>query len=257
MIRWITLCCSRLGKRDLNQDFASTTTLSFHGRRVEVLVLCDGVGGIPGSELCARRVGEAIGVMIKNYLKSRRSRRSLDHNDAKILKIHLENLSIDPTPAGSATTIAIGIFERTQRSGKSGIIALWAGDTRIHLIEQRGRSYQLTTDHHDEEGRLTSYIRNDGRLSGGLGAKFFSSESPCALYATTDGVHESCRLDELAAFVMYCVYHQTKSHEVFSENIERFLGENVSDNFSAAVIYRLLRKTRAKKISDAIKHREA
>jgi hypothetical protein len=254
--RWITLSCSCLGKRELNQDFVSTGTFFLRGRRVEVIVLCDGVGGISGSDLCAKRVGEAAIRIVENYLRSRRSRRTLASIDAKALKLRLEKLSIDPAPLGSATTIAVGVLERTQRSGKSGIIALWAGDTRIHLIEKDGCNYPLTIDHHDEEGRLTSYIRNDGTLFGRLDVNFFSSAAPFILYGTTDGVHESCRLGELVSFFLYCAYHKTRSSQVFSENLARFLSKNMSDNFSAAVVYQLMRRERVKKLFDALKLEE-
>ena len=123
------------------------------------------------------------------------------------------------------------------------MVTAWVGDSHIYLFEIDRSGKQLTSEHHDEEGRLTRYITGDGLIHGGLEIQHVISDSPYAVCLTTDGVHEKCQPDELYNFLLFCVDHRVTSNGHFSEAMTLFLGDNIDDNYSAVLLYHPLSST--------------
>lgn len=237
MTKWIKTLCSEVGKKKENQDFVAARSFRSHRRKIDVLIVCDGVGGHLGGSQCSKAIGEAVLGVVEKYLSRRKSGRSLDKEDANLLGQRLASLPITNAPKDSATTLALALFDR--KNGKSGhsIVTAWVGDSHVYLFEIADAGKQLTSDHHDEEGRLTRYITGDGRVHGGLEIRHFTANSPYGICLTTDGVHEKCQLSELYNFLLFCIDHRVTSDGRFSEAMTLFLGDNIDDNYSAVLLY--------------------
>lgn len=206
--------------------------------QITALVACDGVGSRPNSSVCARAVGEAALRRVRLHLQHRPPGNVLSPRDAEQLKQQLQTLTLNHVSPTSATTFVMILFDHRRTRSGYNLIVLWAGDSRIHLLDMAGQTQQLTTDHHDEDGRLTAYFSGDGRVLGTLDTRHYVVEgSPLAICATTDGVHEHCQPQELCEFLLYCVQHQVRGEEQFSAWLSGFLNENISDNYSAALLY--------------------
>lgn len=239
MARWIRLASSKSGERHRNEDVVATHTIPRRGGGIDVIAVCDGVGSRPEALECAQSVAQAAVRRTTKYLAAR-GHGALKPEDARILRDLLSRIRVRGISKESATTLTLVLFERKPHRAGYGGLAIWAGDTRASLLEASGKLQSLTRDHHDEEGRLTCYVMGTGRVFGSLEHSFFSSGSPCVLYVTTDGVHERCSLDELRSLGLYCMDHGVRSDKVFSKILTQFLAENISDNFSAVIVYRLL-----------------
>lgn len=245
-MRWTQITCSLAGDRASNED--SVWTHSFRRGSLYIGVVCDGVGGRPAGADCAKAVGEAILLCTIRYLENRSAGR-LNRSDVESLKrkfFRVRIRKIPEIPEESATTLAIAIFEGRSRKSEYRSIVLWSGDTRVSMLESSGQLRQITRDHHDSEGRLTSYVDGKGRFKGQLEGVFTSSPMPCALSITTDGIHERCTPSEWARFLLYCAEHRIRSSSRLARDLTTFLGENVSDNYSAAILHRTVHEDEAR-----------
>lgn len=238
MRRWVQLDSSSLGNRAGNEDIVMVSTCRYSKKRVSVLIACDGVGGRPGGGKCAKAISLAVRVVVERYLRKRRSARALDGEDAKRLTLRLHHLWIRGIDDASATTLALVLFDRCERKKGYKIITIWAGDSRAYLIDSKGELRKLTNDHHDAEGRLTSFFTGDGRAHGEIGSLCVTLKGfPCVICITTDGVHESCTPDELKNFLLYCVNQGIRTREDLTIELSNFLRYNLSDNYSMILFY--------------------
>lgn len=242
-----TVSTSNRGRKATNEDFVKTFNYDgFTHKRFTVLIACDGVGGEPGGQTCARAVGKAVLYRVRQYLLKRGVRKyALTLEDAKALAQNLQVLNIESPREGSATTLSLLLLVRRsdreeEKRGGRNVIAIWAGDSRSYLLSRSGDSYQLTDDHHDSEGRVTAFYRGDGRVYGDLGVVQQRVDGLCAACTTTDGVHDYCTEDELYHFLLYSIDQQLQTSDRLSEELTHFLQENLSDNYSMALTYRPL-----------------
>jgi serine/threonine protein phosphatase PrpC len=240
MIQWIKTLCSEVGKKDSNQDFVAARSFSSRRRKIDVLIACDGVGGHEGGAECSAAVGNAVLNAVENFLARRKSDRALDKKDLDQLRKRITSLPPTNAPEGSATTLALVLFDRQKGRLGYSMVTAWVGDSHIHLLEVAGSSRRLTNEHHDDEGRLTHYVTGSGRVHGGLEMGLVTSKSLYAICLTTDGIHEKCRPEELYNFLLYCIDHKIREERSFSEAMTLFLGDNIDDNYSAVLLYRPL-----------------
>ena len=112
--------------------------------------------------------------------------------------------------------------------------------------------HQLTEDHHDDELRLTTFYNGNGKACGNLGIKLDEIDSLCAVAVTSDGVHESCRPNELKLFLLHCIERKIRINDEFTQLMKDFLMDNISDNYSCAMLYRYLTKDQLKKIASSL-----
>jgi serine/threonine protein phosphatase PrpC len=249
-----TVSTSNRGRKATNEDFVKTLNYdNFTLNRFTVLIACDGVGGEPGGQTCARAVGKAVLYRVRQYLLKRGVRKyALTLEDAKtlaqnlqVLNIESPLLNIESPQEGSATTLSLLLIVRRsdreeEKRGGRNVIGIWAGDSRSYLLSRSGDSYQLTDDHRDSEGRVTAFYRGDGRVCGDLGVVQQRVDGLCAACTTTDGVHDYCTEDELYHFLLYSIDQQLQKSDRLSEELTHFLQENLSDNYSLALTYRPL-----------------
>jgi serine/threonine protein phosphatase PrpC len=234
-IRWIQVSCSEEGQRSSNQDFVAT--YSFRRGSLYIAVVCDGVGGRSFGGECARAVGGAAKRKVIEYFEQRPAS-GLSKDDLPPLLETLASFDVVGMPEDSATTLGVVIFEGRKLDREHGLIALWAGDTRVSVLESCGTLRQISRDHRDEEGRLTRYVNGLGQVVGELEGSFIQLPRPCAIAITTDGVHESCAPLELAEFFLYCSDHAIRTPRRLATDLTVFLGDNVCDNFSLSLLHR-------------------
>jgi len=55
---------------------------------------------------------------------------------------------------------------------------------------------------------------------------------------TTDGVHRKCTENEWKKFLIYCLLEDELGSRRFGNLLKQFLFENISDNFSSAIMLR-------------------
>ena len=237
---WVRMKTTDPGKRLDNQDFVAISTVHLKRRRLSLAICCDGVGGRPGGRECAAAVGLAVQNETETYFVRRRSRKQIGMFDMHALVDRLGRLCLQSSDPESATTMLLVVFDH--RPGNNGyhILVVWAGDSRAFLADKSGRFQPLTDDHHDDEGRITTFFSGDGQLNGKLSAKLVFNPEPVALAATTDGIHGGCTTSELHFFLLGCVERMVTDENRLAEELKWFLGGNISDNFSIALIYKPL-----------------
>lgn len=238
---WFSLAASRRGARDANEDFVAIRTLQYGIWRAKVLVACDGVASRPEGGACSSAVGEAAIESIQGYFKRRKSVLTLDAGDIESLGKSLLSLPVEAVSPQSATTLAVALVYPRLLGRRWATLVFWAGDSRVYELDDSGTLHTLTKDHHDQEGRLTSYYGGDGKMKGTLSWVYRErSAPPSAVCVTTDGVHERCRPEEIRHFLLYCMSQQIDSDEQLSDELSEFLRLNISDNFSFVLYYRLV-----------------
>lgn len=239
---WTSVSASQTGTRESNEDFIAIRTLQYGIWRLKVLIACDGVGGRPAGGACASMVGEAVIGAINSYLKVRKSRFTLKRKETEKIARMLTALSIKGLVNQSACTLAVALVYPRSLGTRWASMVFWAGDSRVYeLQEDSGELRLLTYDHHDEEGRLTSYYGGDGRVRGSLSWLYREGPiPPAAVCVTTDGVHEHCRDEEIRHFLIYCMSKSIETNEHLSEELSDFLSLNISDNFSFGLYYKHL-----------------
>lgn len=250
MKQWITLASSNCGTRADNEDYVESRAYSYRRRRIEALVACDGIGGRPNGKDCATTVGQAALQMADNYLRKRRSRRALNREDLQQLVRRLHALRLHGINPQSGSTLALVLFDLNEQKQGYNALVIWAGDTRVNLLDIAGQTRQLTKDHHDAEGCLTTYLNGDGKVCGKLGAEYFTfSTLPCVISVTTDGIHDHCQPYELYQFLLYCLGQRFQRTEQLSAALSQFLQRNISDNYSAILLYRSLADDQIRKVA--------
>jgi len=246
---------SHRGSRDRNDDFVDEQRFYLNHRLIYVLVACDGVGGQPAGDQCAQAVGRKVLELTKEYLGHRSTQGVLNETDARSIVNQLKTIDINGVPQESATTLALAIFDP-----KGGMIAIWAGDSRVYLLDASGELQQMTEDHHNKAGHLTSCIAGGGQVRGEIAYRFVPfSKRPCAIAVTTDGVHGSCQPDEprqyalrqyaLRHYLFYCISQKLPHEEFLKETLPVFLRDDDSDNFSMVIYYYRLSNRRIRLIA--------
>lgn len=238
--KWSLLHASGIGKREYNDDFVLTSTLSASRRRYFVLVACDGVGSNPGSGACAKAVSEISVKCAEEYVKGRGTHRALDNFDAReFAKALEEKVSILNGSADHSTTACVIIFD------KDSLICAWAGDTRAYYLDIDGALQRITpVDHHDDDGRLTRFITGDGYVESGfefVAFRILPSVPLVALIAITDGIHGRCSFDDLRRLLAYLTNSPPQNQDALDDIVSLFLDKFVDDNYSIAIFLRILR----------------
>ncbi len=241
MKKWISISFSNIGKRESNQDFVYKESIKVKRRRIEVLLVCDGVGGRPNGEECSKEVGNEIIKVVKSYVSKRKSAKALTKLDTDIIKRLLSLLPKLNAPVMSRTTATLMLIDRKNTKNGYSCISLWAGDSRAYLIEEEKQPVQISTDQYNSEGHLSVVFGGDGKLYGELGRNFSVLKKPILYCVTTDGMNS--QLKGLYKFFLSCVYHHINSDTTFEFQSTRFLSSIISDNYSSAMLYRIRPKS--------------
>lgn len=239
---YVRVGASQIGRRAENQD--AIFLGSSAGPSSAILVCCDGIGSLPDAGNCAQTECDAAARTVLRYLRGAGAPHTIRSSDALNIAHRLSNLRLKGVVRTSGTTLALSIVHGRR------ILVVWAGDTRAYLLDAGGLLRQLTTDHHDNDGRITQSILGTGEVQGGMSTYFeILDRPPVALFLTTDGVHESCSGSELRRFVFDCIERRIAGKPEFSKELEQFLGVNIHDNFSMALWYRMLSPSTLKKFA--------
>ena len=235
---WIFLSSTDIGKRNANEDrLNSFFLLSAENNFIVCLIACDGVGGISGGSLCAELLCNEISSKINQLVKIE-GRKLFYFRNLKKLKNTISCLRLEKNTEGASTLVVLLANLSRFRDGFR-FITIWAGDSRSHIIDNDLVYCRLTEDHHDSDYNITAYY--DLLADNFLGEVSYRSYSfkniPVIFGVTTDGVHDKCTENELQLFLIYCLYKNVNSDAMFSEYFRIFLGENISDNFSASFIF--------------------
>mgnify|MGYP003402314602 FL=1 len=237
MKKWTQLFFSNIGKRTENQDFISIVSSKKSKRIIDIVIVCDGVGGRPNGHECSNTVGKEVLKRVSGYLKKRKSKSCLNENDLNALKGILSKLSrLNASPL-SRTTLALVLVDRKKNKNGYSCIALWAGDSRIYAIEAEGHAFQISSDQYNEEGYISVLFSGDGNLIGEMGSKYICLNDPLLICATTDGMN--CQLNGLYKYLVACLYSGIQDNKAFEKTTTKFLGSLVSDNYSAALLYKM------------------
>lgn len=240
MYRWKVVLSSNLGLKQKNDDFVSARIFTFNHHRITALVACDGISSLPNSDICASEVGKAILHVLESYLATRQSKGALSQQDADSLAAHFEKLPLTLSTDQGATTITLAVYEHRWRKSGFNLLVISGGDSRAYLLGAPEQMQQLTSDHNDEQGAITVYISGTGDVKGELQASHFRLKSaPAVIIVCTDGVHDHCSHKELHNFVRHCVEQNLRNGDELSDWMTQFLGRNISDNYSAAILFRL------------------
>ncbi|MDD2899044.1 MAG: protein phosphatase 2C domain-containing protein [Desulfuromonadaceae bacterium] len=241
MNNWNLLSVSEIGNRARNEDKISHFIRMVNCKTpVFAFIACDGVGGVSGggeaAEIVATTVEKKLKALISKY-----GTLLFSNKYGAILRSKLKKLRIKNGICGATTMVAL-IFCTRRLQGRYRCIAIWAGDSRAHIIDGSGHYLQLTHDHHDDEGRLTSaYVAKDGFCKANIEINnYIMNNLPLAFGVSTDGLHGKCRVDELRHFLSCCLVNKEIDSETFASWVQSFLEANISDNYSAIF---LLRKT--------------
>lgn len=236
MHNWTNIFFSNIGKRENNQDFICINSIKSKRRRIQLMLVCDGVGGRPNGKECSEIVGCELSKQINSYLKKRKSKLSLSRLDTdKLLRI-ISNLPVLNGLSESRTTVSLLIVDKKETCRGYSCITLWAGDSRIYSVDTLGNAKQISKDQYDDNGHLSVVYTGEGKLVGKLGYSFFTIKDPLLFCITTDGMNSS--LKGLFNFFVACVYHGIYSNQEFEYQTTKFLGKLISDNYSAIMIYR-------------------
>jgi hypothetical protein len=162
----------------------------------------------------------------------------------------LQKVDVSGAPEQSATTMALALFDLTPRHAGYNVLAIWAGDSRVYAVNEVGNLWRLTSDHHsinpdDGKKSICSFFRGDGLVVGKLeGRHYVLPTCPAVICVSSDGVHERCRAEELRHFLLYCVDQRIAGENELRKELRDFLGRNVGDNFSLALVYRRMTSKR-------------
>lgn len=246
MEHWIKVFFSNIGKRETNQDFIIATSIKSKRRKIELIIVCDGVGGRPNGKECSEVIGSEILKQIKSFLRNRKSKLSLNNIDAGKLVKKLSNLPTLGAPSSSRTTFSLLLIDKKETSKGFSCLTIWAGDSRIYSIDSIGSALQISNDQYDENNHLAVVFGGDGKLHGKLGHSFFITKNPLLFCLTSDGMNS--QLKGLFKFFVACVYYNITTNKEFEYQSTKYLGNLVSDNYSAALVYRIYSKSTIRRV---------
>ncbi len=231
---WKVVTASLQGRRPKNDDFVGSLRARRKPGNVQALIVCDGVASRPGSGDFARDVGPTVLSVTQRWVRQRRPAGEFHEGDALRLTERLRTVHTrGPRLPGAATTVALVVF----RPGS--VICVWAGDSRVYVLDELGAFDLMTTDHHDEDGRITRAVNSAGVVPGGWSFVVKRSEAPVlSVCVTSDGVHERCTLSELRHFAMYVMASEVRTGAGLRDALAPFIGGNVSDNMTMGLAYR-------------------
>lgn len=96
-------------------------------------------------------------------------------------------------------TLACWFYMYNPSSGQVSALALNVGDARCYLADLTEGVKQISIDDADETGIMNNLIHfgekliaGDGRRYGMLRARIIKTQAPCALFACSDGVYDTC-----------------------------------------------------------------
>ena len=112
MIKWTKIFFSKIGLREQNQDFLSFFSIKKNKRLIDVLIICDGVGGRPNGKDCSNVVGKEVERKIRGYLNRRKSKTCLNEHDMNSIKKILSDLPKLSAVPLSMTTLSLVINDR-------------------------------------------------------------------------------------------------------------------------------------------------
>ena len=236
MKKWTILSFSNIGKRDENQDFLSCISIKKNKRVIDVLIVCDGVGGRPSGQECSRTIGNEIQKEVLSFIRNRKTKSCLNRHDLTILKRNLSGLKKLKASPMSRTTLALTLVDRKRNRYGNSCLTLWAGDSRIYAVESNGKAFQISNDQYNENGHISVVFTGEGKLIGEMGSQQLYLKEPLLICSTTDGMN--CVLNDLFKFLVQCVYFRIQDDHIFEKKATKFLGNLVSDNYSVALLYR-------------------
>lgn len=239
MKSWLIGSASLRGSRSCNEDYALASSWKFGRDSYYLISVSDGISQMAGSAECSRLAVESCLNAATSYVASRKSRHPFILKSCAGFKKHFTNgLRSMDAAANQGATVGLVVF--TYKAALLG----WAGDSRIYALMADGSLCQLTTDHHSPAGDITSFVRGNGEVIGGLHVKYTSMKEVVALIGTTDGVHERCSHEELRQFILYLIYSRMIGSDEVKEELEKFLGENLADNATLCIAHRQLSNRR-------------
>jgi serine/threonine protein phosphatase PrpC len=233
---WHSCHGSITGPRESNDD--AFLVLSWKAWRCyHLLVLCDGIGGLPGSGACSQQVIAISEEIARTFLEQRESARPFADDECQIFMNHLtQGLGTLSGSSNHGTTFALALF-----SYRSALVA-WAGDSRIYALMADGTLQQLTEDHHNTKGHITKFVTGNGMVMAGLEVRQFPMDNVVAIIGTSDGIHEACSTEELRQFTVYCMAKRLVDSKVVGMELRRFLQESISDNATFGLVYKVVNK---------------
>lgn len=217
------------GCRKYNHDYAN----SYSSTAGFVICVCDGIGDDPNAGLFANSIGERIFNIGKDILSDFKPNR---RSDALTKKIDSIVFASDEFRSGRSTiTLVLG---NPLAAGKAPTCHfLSVGDSRAYYFRSRVTGDCFTVDHVDEDGQLTSYLdASQGIVGQAIVGKKRVPKSTFAVAALSDGLYGACSLDELTDFVRICAEHAPITNSLLRAWTRQFLGRNICDNFSMAMI---------------------
>lgn len=206
-----------------------------------MLVACDGVGSVTNSAQCARRLG---GRIIRQALRYLSTCGDFSPDSVQELRHAISQAAVDVKDYDGASTCVVLVHESSPNT-TDRLAAFWAGDSRACMVDNMGRFHVLTKDHTDSEGRIERYSTARGLYGGELDCALFpEAGKPLVLATVTDGVYRACSSEELRHFLLYIADRQISGSRRLFADLRRYLHSNISDNYSMAVMFRVLRVRR-------------
>jgi serine/threonine protein phosphatase PrpC len=238
--RWLQVCFSDIGKRKRNEDRAEVCSFCLDDSlKFSYLSVCDGVGGSENGDICADAISSGLKNWVKYYIENY-GKSSLYMKQEAILHDTLYHLQIPPFKKRGASASSLILFDHKRKKDGYRLFVSWTGDCRAYCLDHTGNFRLLTCDHHDNEGRLSSfYTIPDGKVHGEPGTYLYTLDrEPLVLALTTDGMHDKCTNNELKRFFTWCLLEQHLDGEKLGALVKRFIEMNISDNYSAACLFR-------------------
>lgn len=138
------------------------------------------------------------------------------------------------------TTAAIALAH--MEDGGVTVEVLWAGDSRVYLLDEAGLA-QLTDDDIDGEDALTN-LSHDGALTNVIAAdgayslhhKRIRLTRPTVLFAATDGVFGYIRTPMEFEWLLLRVLRDADTPALFSARLKAILAEVAGDDFTLSLM---------------------
>jgi serine/threonine protein phosphatase PrpC len=230
--RWLRLTAVGKGRRINNADRVAVSKLMRAGATGCVLVVADGIGDSEAAEQTAQLVCDHIREDLGKLWRRPLLRRQ---HPAHVVASRLAQALGDALAGFQSpgeSTFAAAVVE------PSRVCSIWAGDTRVYLLDSELRLRQLTQDHVNSAGHITACVRTTGICGDGPSAACEIHEDHVGVFGCTDGVHKSCTDDELRRFLAWCARARIRDSAEFSTRLASFLMNSRGDNFAAGLIVR-------------------